>query len=153
MEEVAELLPQLVVGVEEVEGETEEPGEAGWHEQEEEVVDGPCLEVEEEVLQSLDGKVEEVEEQMLELWKEVGEVVLLVPGQGVEEEAAQSCEEGVGEEDRHVTEEVEALNKKRMIIIIIIKKRIVIGKNTNWLLLSFIQLNFASLLDLPDVLP
>lgn len=113
-EEVEELLLQLVVGVEEVEGETEGPGGACWHEQVEGEVDGPCSEVEEEVHQSPGGKVEGAEGQMLELWKEVGEVVLLVLGQGVGEEEVQSCEEGVGEEDRHVTEEVEVLEEKRI---------------------------------------
>lgn len=111
-----ELLLQLVVGVEEVEGETEGPGGACWHELEEVEVDGPCLEGEGEVRQSPGGKVEGAGEQMLELWKEVGEVVLLVHGQGVAEEVVQSCEEGVGEEDRHVTEEVEALKEKKILV-------------------------------------
>lgn len=71
------------------------------------------MEGEEEVLQSPGGKVEGVEEQMLELWKEEEEVVLLDPGQGVGEEEDQSCEEGVGEEGRHVMEEVEVLKEKR----------------------------------------
>lgn len=113
-EEVEELLLQLVVGVEEEEDdETEGPGVACWHEQEEGEVDGPCLEGEEEVLQSPGGKVEGVEEQMLELWKEEGEVALLAHGQGVGEEEVQSCEVGVGEEDRHVMEEVEVLKERR----------------------------------------
>lgn len=106
---VEELLLRLVVEVEEEEGETEGLGGACWHEQEEGEVGGPCLEGEEEVLQSPGGKVEGVEEQMLELWKEEEEVVLLDPGQGVGEEEDQSCEEGVGEEGRHVMEEVEVL--------------------------------------------
>lgn len=100
--------------MEEVEGEIEGPVGASWHEQEVGEVGGPCLEEEEEEEhQSPDGKAEGVEEQMLVLWKEEGEAVLPVHGQGVEEEEVQSYEEGVGEEDHHVMEEVVVLKHKR----------------------------------------
>lgn len=115
--------------MEEVEGETEGPVGASWHEREVGEVDGPCLEEEEEEHQSPDGKVEGEEEQMLELWKEEGEAVLLVHGQGVEEEEVQSYEVGVGEEDLHVMEEVVVLKQKRI-------KQISLG---NYLILLFIS--------------
>lgn len=114
--EVGELLLQLMVGVEEVEGETEGPVGACWHEQVVGEVDDPCLEEEEVVVhQSPGGRVEGVGEQMSELWREEEEVVLLVHEQGVGEEEVQNCEEGVGEEDHHVMEVVEVLNEKRII--------------------------------------
>lgn len=106
--------------MEEVEGETEGPVGASWHEQEAGEEDGPCLgEEEEEARQSSGGKAEGVEERMLELWKEVEEAVHLVHGQGVGEEEVQSCEEGAGEEDHHAMEEAEVLKEKIIIIKII----------------------------------